>query len=147
MEYKENNIFFQLLQASKIIKHTLDDCCKKHGLNLLQLGIIALANEQEMTVSKLAETLDVSKSAISQSLIKLCVKRYVAKKTIDGNKKEFNIVNLPKGVKVKDDLYIVLKNKKEKLDQVMSAEELSTLNNLISKYVQLLREVNEEERG
>ncbi len=147
MEYNDDSIFLRMFQVTKTIKRTLDNCCQKYGVNLLQLSIIALASYDNMTVSYLAETLGVSKSAISQTLIKLLLKKYVAKKPKEGNKKVFNIVNLAKGKQIQEELFIMLKDKENVVESQMNEEELNSLKKLLTKYNEMLKKINETEMG
>ena len=113
----------------------------------MQLSIIFLSINNDMTVSSLAQALDVSKSAISQSLIKLYIKKYVTKKNIDGNKKVFYLTILPRGKEVHQDLLQMIKEKEFKINEQLGNEKLTTLKQLMHEYIQALKEGNEEERG
>lgn len=147
MRCGKNSIFIELIQATRTMRRIINKYCKKYGLNLMQLSIIFLSINNDMTVSSLAQTLDVSKSAISQSLIKLYVKKYVTKKNIDGNKKVFYLTILPRGKEVHQDLLQMIKEKEVKINEQLGNEKLATLKQLMYEYIQALKEGNEEERG
>ena len=147
MRCGKNSIFIELIQATRTMRRIINKYCKKYGLNLMQLSIIFLSINNDMTVSSLAQTLDVSKSAISQSLIKLYIKKYVTKKNIDGNKKVFYLTILPRGKEVHQDLLQMIKEKEFKINEQLGNEKLATLKQLMYEYIQALKEGNEEERG
>lgn len=147
MEHDNNSIFIDLIQATRTMRRMINKYCKKYGLNVMQLGIIFLSRDSKMTVSRLAQILDVSKSAISQSLIKLYVKKFIAKKTIDGNKKVFYLTILPKGKEVQQDLLQMIEEKETSINEQMGDEKLNTLKQLMYEYIQTIKENNEEERG
>lgn len=147
MRCGKNSIFIELIQATRTMRRIINKYCKKYGLNLMQLSIIFLSINNDMTVSSLAQALDVSKSAISQSLIKLYIKKYVAKKNIDGNKKVFYLTILPRGKEVHQDLLQMIKEKEFKINEQLGNEKLATLKQLMNEYIQALKEGNEEERG
>lgn len=147
MRCGKTSIFIELIQATRTMRRIINKYCKKYGLNLMQLSIIFLSINNDMTVSSLAQALDVSKSAISQSLIKLYVKKYVTKKNIDGNKKVFYLTILPRGKEVHQDLLQMIKEKEFKINEQLGNEKLTTLKQLMNEYIQALKEGNEEERG
>ena len=147
MRCDKTSIFIELIQATRTMRRIINKYCKKYGLNLMQLSIIFLSINNDMTVSSLAQTLDVSKSAISQSLIKLYIKKYVTKKNIDGNKKVFYLTILPRGKEVHQDLLQMIREKEFKINEQLGNEKLTTLNQLMYEYIQALKEGNEEERG
>lgn len=147
MRCGKNSIFIELIQATRTMRRIINKYCKKYGLNLMQLSIIFLSINNDMTVSSLAQALDVSKSAISQSLIKLYIKKYVTKKNIDGNKKVFYLTILPRGKEVHQDLLQMIKEKEFKINEQLGNEKLTTLKQLMHEYIQALKEGNEEERG
>lgn len=147
MRCGKNSIFIELIQATRTMRRIIKKYCKKYGLNLMQLSIIFLAINNDMTVSSLAQALDVSKSAISQSLIKLYIKKYVTKKNIDGNKKVFYLTILPRGKEVHQDLLQMINEKEFKINEQLGNEKLATLKQLMNEYIQALKEGNEEERG
>lgn len=147
MRCGKNSIFIELIQATRTMRRIINKYCKKYGLNLMQLSIIFLAINNDMTVSSLAQALDVSKSAISQSLIKLYIKKYVTKKNIDGNKKVFYLTILPRGKEVHQDLLQMINEKEFKINEQLGNEKLATLKQLMNEYIQALKEGNEEERG
>lgn len=147
MRCGKNSIFIELIQATRTMRRIINKYCKKYGLNLMQLSIIFLSINNDMTVSSLAQALDVSKSAISQSLIKLYIKKYVVKKNIDGNKKVFYLTILPRGKEVHQDLLQMINEKEFKINEQLGNEKLTTLKQLMNEYIQALKEGNEEERG
>lgn len=147
MRCGKNSIFIELIQATRTMRRIINKYCKKYGLNLMQLSIIFLSINNDMTVSSLAQALDVSKSAISQSLIKLYIKKYVTKKNIDGNKKVFYLTILPRGKEVHQDLLQMINEKEFKINEQLGNEKLATLKQLMNEYIQALKEGNEEERG
>lgn len=147
MRCGKTSIFIELIQATRTMRRIINKYCKKYGLNLMQLSIIFLSINNDMTVSSLAQTLDVSKSAISQFLIKLYIKKYVTKKNIDGNKKVFYLTILPRGKEVHQDLLQMINEKEFKINEQLGNEKLTTLKQLMNEYIQALKEGNEEERG
>lgn len=147
MRCGKNSIFIELIQTTRTMRRIINKYCKKYGLNLMQLSIIFLSINNDMTVSSLAQALDVSKSAISQSLIKLYIKKYVVKKNIDGNKKVFYLTILPRGKEVHQDLLQMINEKEFKINEQLGNEKLTTLKQLMNEYIQALKEGNEEERG
>lgn len=142
MTNNKDIIFFEILQITKTMKKVMDKSCKKYALNPLQLLIITLSDNSNMTVSKLAEVLDVSKSAISQSLLKLYVKKYVVKRPVEGNKKIFYIENLNKGKQVQDEVLKVIKAKGKAINENMTEEEITNLKLLLAKYTNILKNID-----
>ncbi|MCI6509060.1 MAG: MarR family transcriptional regulator, partial [Bacilli bacterium] len=87
-DFKEN-VFIDLLTTCQLVKKMYSELEKKYCINFIQLAIIFLSGTRNMTVSNLAEELNVSKSAISQALVKLFIMKYVTKVAADENKKSF----------------------------------------------------------
>lgn len=96
MNYFKENVFIDLLTTCQLVKKMYSELEKKYYINFIQLAIIFLSGTRNMTVSNLAEELNVSRSAISQALVKLFIMKYVTKVAADENKKVFTYFQLKK---------------------------------------------------
>lgn len=143
MELQDNTIFWELIKATRTLKRIIDEQCKNYGLNTIQLGIIVLSCCEKMTVSSLSEVIGVSKSAISQALFKLQLKKYVTKKQMEGNKKVFYIIPLSRGQIVKQELLDILRQKEKKVNDQMGLDNTMNLKELITKYNYVLKQINQ----
>ena len=107
---------------------------KKYGINQIQLSIILLSCDNDVTVSTLAATLDITKSAVSQAITGLLMKRLVTRQVDIDDKKVYYIRPTKKAVEIKNDIFDDNKEKYKHLLEEMSIEEIKQMDALINKF-------------
>lgn len=121
--YKENKYLCELIERHS---HT-------YGINHVQLYILILASSDKRNVSNIATCLNISKSAVSQALVGLLLKRFIVKKYEDNNKKSFYIELTPKGNEVKDNIMDICLDLHHKIKEGVGEEDLNIFVTLLTK--------------
>ena len=98
------DLFIQLYINNKLFIEFIEKLSKKYNINHLQLYIIVLSSYDKMNVSTLSETLNITKSAVSQALVGLSIKRLIIKKQSKEDKKIFYITPTKKAEKIKNEI-------------------------------------------
>ena len=101
----------QIYKMNKYIEEITSKACHQLKINHLELMIIGLSSIDKMNVSKLSQELKVSKSAISQALVCLQLKRLITRQQVEENKKSFIIVPTEKQFKYVKIFLRFIKNK------------------------------------
>ena len=101
----KEHLFVKIKKSYNIITELMQKHAKKYGINHIQLSIILLASNSEVNVSTLANTLDITKSAVSQAITSLLVKRLVTRQVDLEDKKIYYIRPTKKALDIKDDIY------------------------------------------
>ena len=97
-----------------------------------------LASNKDVTVSTLANTLDITKSAVSQAITTLLVKRLVTRQVDLEDKKIYYIRPTKKALDIKDDIYKCNEEKYQQLLEEMTIEEIIQMDSLIKKFNSIL---------
>lgn len=139
------NSFLELLSTFQSLKQIFSNLSNQYDINFLQLCIIVLSGNYQMNVSSLAESLGVSKSAISQSLPKLYLKKYISRILVKENKKIFFIKLTNKGERIKEDVSKLLEKSFQRVKKELGEEDYSILNLLLVKVRQAIKKIMEGE--
>ena len=99
-----HQLFIQLYINNKLFIDLIENLCKKHNINHLQLYIIVLSSYEKMNVSTLSDTLNITKSAISQAIVGLSIRRLIVKVQSKEDKKVFYITPTSKAEKIKREI-------------------------------------------
>ncbi|MFR7880783.1 MAG: MarR family transcriptional regulator [Christensenellales bacterium] len=91
-----HQLFIQLYINNKLFIDFIENICKKHNINHLQLYIIILSSYEKMNVSTLSDTLNITKSAISQAIVGLSIRRLIVKVQSKEDKRYFISLQLIK---------------------------------------------------
>ncbi len=144
MNYFKENVFIDLLTTCQLVKKMYSELEKKYYINFIQLAIIFLSGTRNMTVSNLAEELNVSKSAISQALVKLFIMKYVTKVAADENKKSFYILPVKKGITIKEEMMALIKKRNGEIEKLMGTENANQFGLLLETLNETLESINNE---
>ena len=132
------HLFVKIKKSYNIIIELMQKHAKKYGINHIQLSIILLASNSEVNVSTLAATLDITKSAVSQAITSLLVKRLVTRQVDLDDKKIYYIKPTKKALDIKDDIYKCNEEKYQQLLEEMTIEEIIQMDSLIKKFNSIL---------
>ncbi len=124
----EYETIIQVYKMNKYIEEITSKACHQLKINHLELMIIGLSSIDKMNVSKLSQELKVSKSAISQALVCLQLKRLITRQQVEENKKSFIIVPTEKAIQVCKDIFKVHK------EQAKLLKEEIPMTNIINRY-------------
>ena len=102
MDISAENFFIQIYKSNSLLTDILKNICKKYDINNLQLYIIVISSYKPINVSMLAEILNITKSAVSQALVNLFIRRIVVKKPCEEDRKIYFIKTTAKGTKIKN---------------------------------------------
>lgn len=138
------HLFIEIYRNSKIFNEIVDKICKQYGINQVQLYIIGLSLCEEKTVSIIAQDLNLTKSAVSQAIVGLIIKRLVIKRPSLENKKVFYVVPTKNAEAIKKQILSVCSEKYETIERNMGRENLNLFVELLYKFNQTLDEVKEE---
>lgn len=134
----KEHLFVKIKKSYNIITELMQKHAKKYGINHIQLSIILLASNSEVNVSTLAATLDITKSAVSQAITSLLVKRLVTRQVDLEDKKIYYIKPTKKALNIKDDIYKCNEEKYQQLLEEMTIEEIIQMDSLINKFNSIL---------
>ncbi len=134
----KEHLFVKIKKSYNIITELMQKHAKKYGINHIQLSIILLASNSEVNVSTLAATLDITKSAVSQAITSLLVKRLVTRQVDLDDKKIYYIKPTKKALDIKDDIYKCNEEKYQQLLEEMTIEEIIQMDSLIKKFNSIL---------
>lgn len=137
----EEQLLIQLYRENKSICDMIEADSQKYGINHVQLYILMLSDENKMNVSTLANLLNISKSAISQAIVSLLLKRLITKRFDESNKKIFYIKLTKKGKEIKEELMECYFKKHQLLQEKFGEDELSNFIRLIQKFSDVLKEI------
>ena len=134
----KEHLFVKIKKSYNIITELMQKHAKKYGINHIQLSIILLASNSEVNVSTLANTLDITKSAVSQAITSLLVKRLVTRQVDLEDKKIYYIRPTKKALDIKDDIYKCNEEKYQELLKEMTMDEIIQMDSLINKFNSIL---------
>lgn len=103
----KNTILIDLYKINKKMEEVIAKACLKMRLNYVEFMMLGLAKEKDMSVSKISSELGISRSAVSQAIVCLSIKRLITKEPAVDNKKSFYIRLTKKATKVLDELCLV----------------------------------------
>ena len=140
MNTEISQFFIQFYRSNKLLTDSIETFCRSYNINHIQLYIIVLSSCKKMNVSMLAETLGVSKSAISQAITGLMLRRIVTKRLSKEDRKIYFIKPTVKGEKIKEEIlnlcevqYFTLRDK--------MAEDMDEFIRLIVKLNKIIEEM------
>ena len=85
----KESLFIGIKKTYNLVIEIMSFYAKKYNINHIQLSILLLSCEKDVNVSILANTLDITKSAVSQAITGLMIKRLVFKQNDSENKKVY----------------------------------------------------------
>ena len=132
----KENLFIEMYRFNKIFNEIIEKSCKQYGINQVQLYILGLAIGANKTTSDLAKDLNLTKSAISQAICGLMIKRLVARRQSIEDKKMFYIVPTPMAEKLTNEILSACRKKHEKIEEIMGKENLKDFVELLNKFNQ-----------
>lgn len=135
----QEHLFIKIKKTYNIITEIMQKHARKYGINHIQLSIILLASNKDVNVSTLAATLDITKSAVSQAITGLLVKRLVTRQVDLEDKKIYYIRPTKKALEIKNDIYNCNEEKCQILLKEMTIEEITQMDLLINKFNSILR--------
>ena len=106
MENK-NTILIDFYKLNKKMEDVISKACLKMRLTYVEFMMLGLAREKDMNVSKISSELGISRSAASQAIVCLSIKRLITKEPSLDNRKSFYIRLTKKAIKVLDELFMV----------------------------------------
>lgn len=107
----EYETIIQIYKMNKYIEEITSKACHQLKINHLELMIIGLSSIDKMNVSKLSQELKVSKSAISQALVCLQLKRLITRQQVEEKKRVLLLSLLKKQFKYVKIFLRFIKNK------------------------------------
>lgn len=134
----KEHLFVKIKKSYNIVTDIMKVHAKKYGINHIQLSIILLACSKDVNVSTLANTLDITKSAVSQAITGLIIKRLVTKQIDLEDKKVYYIRPTKKAIEIKNDVYKSNEEKYKELLKQMPIEEIIQMDVLINKFNSIL---------
>ncbi len=132
----KNTILIDLYKLNKKMEDVISKACLKMRLNYVEFMMLGLAKEKDMNVSKLSSELGISKSAVSQAIVCLSIKRLITKEPAVDNKKSFYIRLTKKAIKVLDELCLVYQPFLENVKSEMGKEKYQM-------FLDLAKQINE----
>ncbi|CDC70551.1 MAG TPA: hypothetical protein DCR62_00905 [Acholeplasmatales bacterium] len=142
-----HQLFIQLYINNKLFIDLIENICKKHNINHLQLYIIILSSYEKMNVSTLSDTLNITKSAISQAIVGLSIRRLIVKVQSKEDKKVFYITPTNKAEKMKREIVSLCEDKYQIFEEKMGKEDMMMFIDLIVKFNNILEELKNYKEG
>ncbi len=137
----KDQLWIELYRENKTICELIENRSQQYGINHVQLYILILSLENKMTVSSLASKLNISKSAVSQALVGLVLKRFVTKIYEEDSKKVFYIGLTKKGKAVTNNLMNEYLKMHEIIIKKMGQDNLSILVDMLEKFNDIIKEI------
>ena len=101
----ENGMIINLFKIGKYLQEVTSKACKKMKISHVGLMIIGISATREMNVSQLSQDLGITKSAVSQALVCLQVKKLINKVASPDNKKSFYIKPTEKAIELGKEIF------------------------------------------
>ena len=136
----KENLFITIKKTYNSLIEIMTYYAKKNNINHIQLSILLLACTKDVNVSILSNTLDITKSAVSQAITGLIIKKLVIKQNDINNKKVCYIRPTQKGLDIKNNIFGINDTKYKDLLNKMSIDEIIQMNILICKFNSILME-------
>ncbi len=133
MDISAENFFIQIYKSNSLLTDILKNICKKYDINNLQLYIIVISSYKPINVSMLAEILNITKSAVSQALVNLFIRRIVVKKPCEEDRKIYFIKTTAKGTKIKNAIMQYCTEKYQKMLAEIGEDEMTKFIELSTK--------------
>ena len=131
-----HQLFIQLYINNKLFIDLIENICKKHNINHLQLYIIILSSYEKIT-----------KSAISQAIVGLSIRRLIVKVQSKEDKKVFYITPTNKAEKMKREIVSLCEDKYQIFEEKMGKEDMMMFIDLIVKFNNILEELKNYKEG
>lgn len=136
----EYDTMIQIYKMSKHVEEITSKACHQLKISHLELLILGLSSVEKMNVSKLSQELKVSKSAISQAIVCLQIKRLITKQQVEDNKKSFNVIPTPKAIQVCEEIFKAHHEKKMLLKEELGEERFQMLFSTIKQVNKILND-------
>lgn len=101
----ENGMIINLFKIGKYLQEVTSKACKKMKISHVGLMIIGISATREINVSQLSQELGITKSAVSQALVCLQVKKLINKVASPDNKKSFYIKPTEKAIELGKEIF------------------------------------------
>lgn len=134
----KEHFFIKIKKSYNLIMDLMEYNSKKYGINPIQLSILLISCEKDVNVSTLANILNITKSAVSQALCGLVLKRFVTKQINQDDKKVFYIKPTKKGKEIKESIFQQNEVQYKELLEKMSIDEIVQMCSLIDKFNSIL---------
>lgn len=134
-------LFIEIFRSSKAFNQVVENICKQYGINQVQLYIIGLSLCSKKTVSTIAQDLNLTKSAVSQAIVGLIIKRLVVKRPSLENKKVFYIIPTENAESIKQRILSITADKYIMIENNMGKENLDLFVELLNKFNQTVEEL------
>lgn len=89
--FEADEFLIRFFKMNKHLQEITSKACKRMKISHVELMIIVLASEKEVNVSQLSIELGITKSAVSQAIVALQIKKLINKVPVPDNKKSFYI--------------------------------------------------------
>lgn len=103
----ESEMLIYLYKIGKYLQEVTSKACKKMKISHVGLMIIGISAVKEVNVSQLSQELKITKSAVSQALVCLQVKKLIYKVASPDNKKSFYIKPTEKAIELGKEIFDV----------------------------------------
>lgn len=138
---EEDGILIQQFKMNKYLQEVTSKACKKMKINHVELMIIELASEKEVNVSLLSTELGITKSAVSQAIVALQLRKLITKVPVPDNKKSFYIKPTQKAIELEKEVLDAHLNQFLKIKEELGEEKFlmffsltKEINRIIEKY-------------
>lgn len=136
----EHDALIQIYKLNKYVEEITSKACHQLKINHLELMIIGLSSIAKMNVSKLSQELRVSKSAISQAIVCLQIKRLITRQQVEDNKKSFIIIPTKKAIQVCEEIFKAHHEKTMLLKEEIGEEKYQMFFSTIRQINKILNE-------
>lgn len=103
----ESEMLIYLYKIGKYLQEVTSKACKKMKISHVGLMIIGISAVKEVNVSQLSQELKITKSAVSQALVCLQVKKLIYKVASPDNKKSFYIKPTERAIELGKEIFDV----------------------------------------
>lgn len=100
-------MLINLYKIGKYLQEVTSKACKKMKISHVGLMIIGISAVKEVNVSQLSQELKITKSAVSQALVCLQVKKLIYKVASPDNKKSFYIKPTERAIELGKEIFDV----------------------------------------
>lgn len=129
----EKQLFLQLYKNHQMFSNSMEKMCKRYNINHIQLYILLLSMNEKTTVTILANVLKTSRSAISQAIVCLLLKRLITKEFQKDNKKVFYIVPTASAIKIVNQLTAECDETYQLLYDIIGEKDIKEIERLFVK--------------
>ncbi len=139
---QEDGILVQLYKINKYVQDVTSKTCKKMKINHVELMIILLSNNKDVSVSRLSEELGLTRSAISQALVCLQIKKLITKVPSLENKKSFYIKPTTKALEIGKEIFSAHMDEFLQIKEKLGEEKYYMFFSLVSEINKIIRKEN-----